>query len=68
MRTGTRPLPLRPRHTAGAAADSRRILAFDAATGQILWQTGSEVEDVVHLLGVAGDRLIASGGGSTGSA
>jgi outer membrane protein assembly factor BamB len=44
-----------------APSDSRRILAFDAATGQILWQTGSEVEDVVHLLGVAGDYLIASG-------
>lgn len=44
-----------------APADSRRILAIDAATGQILWQTGAEVEDAVHLLGVAGDWLIASG-------
>ncbi len=44
-----------------APADSRRILALDALTGQILWQTGTEVEDVVHLLGVAGDWLIASG-------
>ena len=44
-----------------APVDSPRIFAFDAAGGQMLWQTGTEVEDVVHLLGVAGDRLIASG-------
>lgn len=44
-----------------APTDSRRILAFDAATGQILWQTGPEVSDVIHLLGVAGNQLIASG-------
>jgi outer membrane protein assembly factor BamB len=44
-----------------APADSPRIFAFDAATGQALWQTGSEVEDVDHLLGVAGDCLIAGG-------
>ena len=35
-----------------APADSPRIFAFDAATGQALWQTGTEVEDAVHLLGV----------------
>jgi outer membrane protein assembly factor BamB len=44
-----------------APADSPRIFAFDAATGQALWQTGSEVEDVDHLLGTAGDWLIAGG-------
>jgi outer membrane protein assembly factor BamB len=44
-----------------APADSRRIFCFDAATGQILWQTGPEVEDVVHLLGVVDDQLIAGG-------
>ncbi len=44
-----------------APSDSRRIVAFDATTGQILWQTGPEVNDVVHLLGVAGNQLIASG-------
>lgn len=44
-----------------APSDSRRILAFDATTGQILWQTGPEVNDVVHLLGVAGNQLMASG-------
>jgi len=44
-----------------APADSRRIFALEAATGQILWETGPEVEDVIHLLGVAGDTLIASG-------
>jgi len=44
-----------------APSDSPRIFGLDAATGQILWQTGTQVEDVVHLLGVADDRLIASG-------
>lgn len=44
-----------------APSDSRRIFALDALTGQILWQTGSQVEDAVHLLGVADDQLIASG-------
>jgi len=44
-----------------APCDSRRIFALDATTGQILWHTGPEVEDAVHLLGVAGDHLIASG-------
>ena len=44
-----------------APADSPRLFALDAATGQILWQSGTELEDVVHLLGVAGDQLIASG-------
>jgi hypothetical protein len=44
-----------------APADSPRIFALDSTNGQILWQTGSEVEDVVHLLGVADDTLIASG-------
>ena len=44
-----------------APSDSRRILALDAVTGQILWQSGSQVEEARHLLGVAGDKLIASG-------
>ncbi|MBN1590488.1 MAG: PQQ-binding-like beta-propeller repeat protein [Pirellulales bacterium] len=44
-----------------APNDSQRILALDASTGQILWQTGTQVEDVVHLLGVAEGQLIASG-------
>jgi len=44
-----------------APSDSRRIFALDVLTGQILWQTGSQVEDVVHLLGVAGGQLIATG-------
>ncbi len=44
-----------------APADSQQIFALDAETGQILWQTGPEVDDVVHLLGVAGHTLIASG-------
>lgn len=45
-----------------APADSPRIFAIDAATGQTLWQTGTELEDAAHLLGTAGDWLIAAGG------
>ena len=44
-----------------APADSPRLLALDAATGQILWHSGAELEDVVQLLGVVGDQLIAGG-------
>jgi outer membrane protein assembly factor BamB len=44
-----------------APADSPRIMALDAGTGQILWHTSPEMEEVVHLLGVAQDRLVASG-------
>jgi hypothetical protein len=55
-----------------APADSPRVYALDAATGQILWPgkiDGREaaaaiqdpLDDVVHLLGVSGDCLIASG-------
>jgi len=44
-----------------APADSPRIFAFDAACGQMLWQTGTETEDVYDLLGTAGDWLVASG-------
>jgi hypothetical protein len=44
-----------------APADSPQIFAIDASTGQILWETGSQTEDAVHLLGVAGDCLIAGG-------
>ncbi len=44
-----------------APSDSPRIFAFDAATGQILWQTGTQLENVVHLLGTTADYLIAGG-------
>jgi len=44
-----------------APADSRRIFALDAWSGRILWRTGPEVEDAVHLLGVTGDQLVATG-------
>ncbi len=44
-----------------APADSPRIFAMDTGTGQILWQTGSQVEDVLHLLGTTDEHLIASG-------
>ncbi|MBN1910089.1 MAG: PQQ-binding-like beta-propeller repeat protein, partial [Pirellulales bacterium] len=44
-----------------APRDSRRIYGLDATNGQILWRTGTQTEDVVHLLGIAGDDLIAAG-------
>ena len=55
-----------------APTDSPRVYAFDAGTGQILWPgrhsdqaTGNPVQDplddVVDLLGVRGDCLIAGG-------
>ncbi len=46
-----------------APADSRRIFALDAGTGQVLWETNAKenVEDAVQLLGVVGDTLIAAG-------
>ena len=59
-----------------APADSPKVYALDAATGQILWPgrpanqpadrptdtpVQDPLDDVVHLLGVSGDCLIASG-------
>jgi outer membrane protein assembly factor BamB len=44
-----------------APTDSPRLFALDSATGQALWQTGTEVEDAVDLLGVAGQWLVAGG-------
>jgi len=44
-----------------APGDSRRIFALAADNGQILWQTSPQLEDVVHLLGVVDNRLIAGG-------
>ncbi len=45
-----------------APADSPRIFAFDAATGQMLGQSGTQIGDVSHLLGTTDDHLIAAGG------
>ena len=44
-----------------APADSPEVFALDAATGQALWHTGPAADGIVHLLGVAGDELVASG-------
>ena len=44
-----------------APADSPRLLSLDAATGQFLWQSGTELGDIVHLLGTTSDHLIANG-------
>ncbi|MDD4269628.1 MAG: PQQ-binding-like beta-propeller repeat protein [Pirellulales bacterium] len=44
-----------------APADSPHLYAFAADDGQLLWQTAERLDDVVHLLGVSNDCLIASG-------
>lgn len=45
-----------------APSDSALIYGLDAATGQMLWTSPPEVaSDAIHLLGAAGNRLIASG-------
>lgn len=44
-----------------APADSPYLYAFAAADGQLLWKTAERLDDVVHLLGVSNDCLIASG-------
>jgi outer membrane protein assembly factor BamB len=43
-----------------APQDSQYVLGLDAATGQKLWDSNL-LTDVVHLLGVSGDTLVASG-------
>ncbi|MBL9085059.1 MAG: PQQ-binding-like beta-propeller repeat protein [Planctomycetales bacterium] len=43
-----------------APSDSRHILALDASAGLIVWENAL-ADDVVHLLGVADDHLLASG-------
>jgi len=45
-----------------APADSPRIYAFDAATGNLLWQSPEAVADAVGLLGTTGQHVIAGGG------
>jgi len=44
-----------------APADCPEIFALDAVTGGELWRTGSQVEDVLHLLGTTEEHLIAGG-------
>jgi len=45
-----------------APADSSALLALDAITGQVRWSTDPDrYTDVVHLLGVGHDRLLAGG-------
>jgi outer membrane protein assembly factor BamB len=45
-----------------APSDSPSIFAIDATTGALLWETSfSGIEQNMHLLGVGGDNLIASG-------
>jgi outer membrane protein assembly factor BamB len=45
-----------------AAADSDRLFALEAATGQLAWSLPpGAADDAVHLLGVANDTLLVSG-------
>ncbi len=45
-----------------APSDSQEVFALEAATGALLWQEQSgKTDDIVHLLGVVGDDLVASG-------
>lgn len=45
-----------------APADCERIFALDSATGQLAWALpAGAADDVVHLLGVENDVLVASG-------
>ncbi len=45
-----------------AATDCERMFALDAGFGQVLWNTSAGLAaDAVHLLGVAGDKLLAVG-------
>ena len=43
-----------------APSDSEEVFALDAATGEMLWSS-PHPSDAVHLLGVGGGNLIASG-------
>jgi len=43
-----------------APSDSNRLFALDAFAGQLLWSS-EEASDIVHLLGVGQDYLLASG-------
>lgn len=43
-----------------APADTERILALDAATGELVWET-RYAPDAIHLLGVGDGHLLASG-------
>jgi outer membrane protein assembly factor BamB len=45
-----------------APSDSERVFAFNAQSGDMLWASAEgHPEDAVHLLGVLGDTLVASG-------
>jgi outer membrane protein assembly factor BamB len=45
-----------------APSDTERVLALNAQTGELLWRTlPGQPQDVVHLLGICGNKLVASG-------
>jgi outer membrane protein assembly factor BamB len=44
-----------------APADTPHVLALAADNGQILWRSPAGLADVIHLLGISNDCLIASG-------
>ena len=45
-----------------APADSPRAFNFDAATGQMLWQSGTQLDDARHVVGVTNRHAILGGG------
>jgi len=44
-----------------APADSPHIFAYDAASGQLLWQSTEQLAEATHLLGTCGPWLLAGG-------
>ena len=44
-----------------APNDSPGIFVLDAFSGELLWSTGRQTSDVIHLLGTLGNHLIALG-------
>ncbi|MEC8338952.1 MAG: PQQ-binding-like beta-propeller repeat protein [Planctomycetota bacterium] len=44
-----------------APRDSASLMAFDAHTGQLLWKSAPMTSSPIHILGVAGDMVLATG-------
>ena len=44
-----------------APSDTPDVLAFDSASGQLLWRSEDGFDDLHHLLGAHGDWLVGSG-------
>lgn len=44
-----------------APADSPHVFAYDAASGQLLWESSEQLAEATHLLGTSGPWLLAGG-------